>query len=138
MADMVLLDDLERCKVRLVKGQTVAREGMLVSEHMPVAFPAEMFHSLRLKPAVSSESFKISTPLACPRVRVMELLSQTITAEKILELKSAGGAIAADPGQDLLKIAMFDRHHDSGAVALGLLKGFGAKLGANRSHGESR
>jgi adenine deaminase len=25
---------------------------------------------------------------------------------------------------------MFDRHHDSGAVALGLLKGFGAKLGA--------
>ena len=131
-ADMLLLEDLEQCKVRqvLVKGQTVACGGMSVYEQVPIEFPAEMFHSLGLKPAVSSEAFKIFTPLACVRLRVMELLNQTITAERILELKSSSGAVAADPSQDLLKVAMFDRHHDRGAVALGLLKGFGAKLGA--------
>jgi adenine deaminase len=31
---------------------------------------------------------------------------------------------------DMLKVAVFDRHHNSPKVALGFLKGFGAKVGA--------
>ena len=112
-ADMALLEDLERCQVRqvLVKGQTVARQGLSLVDQAPIALPSQMFHSLGLRPTVSSQMFNIASPVATSRIRVMELLNQTITTEKILELNSFGGSVAADLDQDLLKVAMFDRHH---------------------------
>jgi adenine deaminase len=131
-ADMALLEDLERCQVRqvLVKGQTVARQGLSLVDQAPIALPSQMFHSLGLRPTVSSQMFNIASPAATSRIRVMELLNQTITTEKILELNSFGGSVAADLDQDLLKVAMFDRHHGSGKLALGFLKGFSARVGA--------
>jgi adenine deaminase len=60
----------------------------------------------------------------------MELVNSTITSERIIEINSPDGAIAADRQQDLLKVAMFDRHHGSNKIAFGFLHGFGAKIGA--------
>ncbi|HEU5230462.1 MAG TPA: adenine deaminase C-terminal domain-containing protein, partial [Ktedonobacteraceae bacterium] len=40
------------------------------------------------------------------------------------------GEIVADPGRDLLKLAVIERHHASQRVGLGLVKGFGLKRGA--------
>jgi adenine deaminase len=131
-ADIALLEDLEQCRVRqvLVKGQTVAREGQSLVDQTPTELPAEMFRSLRLRPSVSPGMLKISSRGRASKVRVMVLVSQTITAERILELQAAGGALAADLDQDLLKVVMFDRHHGNGKIALGFLQGFGARVGA--------
>jgi adenine deaminase len=40
------------------------------------------------------------------------------------------GAIVADPVRDLLKLVVIERHHASGNVGLGLVKGFGLRRGA--------
>jgi adenine deaminase len=40
------------------------------------------------------------------------------------------GKIVADPERDLLKLVVIERHHASGRVGLGLVKGFGLRKGA--------
>ena len=40
------------------------------------------------------------------------------------------GRLAADPLQDLLKLAVVERHHATGNLGLGLVQGFGLKRGA--------
>src|SRR5262245_66209654 len=47
-----------------------------------------------------------------------------------MSLDARKGYIEADVEQDLLKIAMFDRHEQIGKIAMGFLKGFGTKIGA--------
>jgi adenine deaminase len=60
----------------------------------------------------------------------MELFNHTITSEVVLQLYPRNGTLQADPNQDLMKVAVFDRHGESGRVALGFIKGFGARVGA--------
>ncbi len=40
------------------------------------------------------------------------------------------GEIVADPERDLAKIAVVERHHASGRIGLGLVRGFGLRRGA--------
>ncbi|HWO43412.1 MAG TPA: adenine deaminase C-terminal domain-containing protein [Candidatus Eisenbacteria bacterium] len=131
LADIVFLSDLERVRVEtvVIGGHVVARNGSSLVSGAPMALPAGMTGALRLRPDVTAERFKIRSPLERPTIRVIELVNQTITAERIVAVTAAGGQIGADLDRDLLKIAMFDRH-GTGAVALGFITGFGARLGA--------
>ncbi len=131
-ADLVLLDDLERCRVRdvLIGGRIVARGGSSLVRSTPCALPSDMFHALGLRPTISADAFRIPCANPSAKIRVMELVNSTITAERIIEIKSSEGAIAADRDRDLLKVAMFDRHHGTNKIAFGFLRGFGAKVGA--------
>ncbi|MBI2368252.1 MAG: adenine deaminase [Deltaproteobacteria bacterium] len=131
-ADFVLLDDLEGCRVRevMIGGKIVARDGSSLVRSTPCDLPSDMLHALGLRPVMTAEMFKIPCVKTSAKVRVMELVNSTITAERIIELKAFEGAIAADRERDLLKVAMFDRHHGSNKIAFGFLHGFGAKVGA--------
>jgi adenine deaminase len=131
-ADIVLLDDLEQCHVRqtLIGGKTVADKGVSLVEPRPISLPPEMMHCLTLWAAVSPLSFQIRCPAASVKIRVMELINQTITAEKIIDVNGASGFVEADVYEDLLKVAVFDRHGRSEKAAMGFLKGFGFKAGA--------
>ncbi|HEX9786614.1 MAG TPA: adenine deaminase C-terminal domain-containing protein [Candidatus Binatia bacterium] len=131
-ADIALIDDLEQCHVRevLVGGKIVARNGESEVNKPPLDPARDMLHSLRVGMPVSAETFKITSGTAAPRVRVIDLVSQTITAERIIQFSAPTGIVAANPADDILKVAMFDRHHNSAQVAFGFLKGFGAKMGA--------
>jgi adenine deaminase len=40
------------------------------------------------------------------------------------------GEVVADPQRDLLKLVVIERHHASGRVGLGMVKGFGLREGA--------
>jgi adenine deaminase len=40
------------------------------------------------------------------------------------------GRVVADPGRDLAKIAVVERHHATGRVGKGLVRGFGLRTGA--------
>ena len=52
------------------------------------------------------------------------------TLTDVLALKAKNGYLEADPKQDLLKMAVFERHHETGTKGCGFLKGFGFKKGA--------
>ena len=131
-ADMVVLDDLAACHARevLIAGKVVARHGVPEVAAKAIQLPQDMLYSLKLGIEVTPETFKIPAPNAMPRVRVMELVNQTITAERFVEFSAPSRIVEANPYDDLLKVAMFDRHHQSRQVAFGFLKGLGAKLGA--------
>src|SRR5262249_19054406 len=65
-----------------------------------------------------------------PKIRVMRLLNQNITGEGIISANATSGFIEASIYEDLLKVSVFDRHGNSGKIAIGFLAGFGAKIGA--------
>jgi adenine deaminase len=114
----------------LIGGKLVAKNGVSMVPNSPIAPPASMSADFGVSPGVTPAVFRVATAVPNPRIRAIEMINQTITAETILTVRSGGGAIEADVAQDLLKIAVFERHRGQGRVALGFLKGFGAKIGA--------
>ncbi len=131
-ADMALLQDLESFRVQatMIGGQVVARDGQSLIQGTPISVPQEMMHCLRLHPNISAEQFRIRCPKDNAKIRVIELLNQNITAERVMSVSARNGYVEADVEQDLLKVAMFDRHDQIGRIAMGFLKGFAASIGA--------
>ena len=131
-ADFVLIDDLDRCHVSEVwiGGRPAARRGVSEIESAPIALPQELMHSLRIGATITTETFRIAAPAPNVRVRVMELINQTITVESVVECPAASGALEANLCDDILKVAMFDRRGRCEKPAFGFLKGWGAKVGA--------
>jgi adenine deaminase len=60
----------------------------------------------------------------------MEMVTDLVTAEKVIELPIAGGRIQTDPSQGILKIAAVDRAGHPGKTFVGLVRGFGLTAGA--------
>ena len=82
---------------------------------------------------ITADSFKIAAPKDkdVVKTRVIEIIPNRVgNYERIMELKAKDGYLEADPGQDLLKMAVFERHHETGTKGVGFLKGFGFKKGA--------
>jgi adenine deaminase len=130
-ADIALLEDLEQCHVHgtLIGGETVAKGGQSLVRRAPAPLPQEMLNCLAVPP-VTAAAFGIPCASRSATIRVIELVNQTITAERVVVVNTDTGSVDADLNEDLLKIAVFDRHHGTGRAALGILKGFGARLGA--------
>lgn len=131
-ADILLIDDLPNCRVRevLVAGKVVARDGMSRVREEPPEPPGDMMRSLRIGRAIDPATFKIPASRLAPKVRVMELVNQSITMESIVEMRTADGVVGANPVADILKVAMFDRRPDSPQMAFGFVKGLGVNVGA--------
>lgn len=55
---------------------------------------------------------------------------QLLTDSRIVPLSATDGQVRMDPDRDLLKIAVFERHHGSGHRAVGFVQGFGLRRGA--------
>lgn len=75
------------------------------------------------------ERFRI--PAMGQNIRVIgvipcQIVTQGLTLEAIIE----EGFAVADPERDILKIATVERHHGTGNIGLGFVKGFGFKSGA--------
>ncbi len=67
-------------------------------------------------------------PLRC---RVIGLVPGQLLTEALEEEASVrDGQVVADPARDHAKIAVVERHHATGRVGVGLVKGFGLQAGA--------
>lgn len=63
--------------------------------------------------------------------RVIELIPhQIVTKEKQMTVNVQNGEFLPDGERDIIKLAVFERHHRSGRVGLGLLHGLGLRYGA--------
>src|SRR4030095_2194684 len=114
----------------MIAGKVLARRGASEVATSAIDLPSEMMRSLRVGMVITPDTMRISSPNVAARIRVMELVNQTITAERIIEVKTPARIVEANLDEDLLKVAMFDRHHSSTTVAFGFIKGFGAQVGA--------
>jgi adenine deaminase len=129
VADLVVLDDLRSFQVESVykDGKLVAREGRLLVDTPRTSFPG-VADTMHIRP-VTLDDLRI---LAHPGlVEVIGIEPGQITTLHLREeAPLRHGEIVADPERDLLKLAVIERHHASGRVGLGLVKGFGLKRGA--------
>ncbi len=117
-ADVVLLDDLEGFHASLV-----LKDGRRPDFGVP-ARPG-------LRDTMRSVPVSFAIDGAPERVRVIEIQpGQLITGAAVERPLVVGGRVVADPGRDLAKIAVIERHHATGRVGLGLVRGFGLRAGA--------
>jgi len=65
------------------------------------------------------------------RIRVIETMAdQIVTNMKAVDAPITGNEVVSDPDQDLLKIAVIERHHGTGRTGIGFVRGFGLQRGA--------
>ena len=130
-ADIVLLDDLEGFVARkvFIDGELVAEDGRACFSVEPYAWPDFMTHTMNLGFTPTAETFRIPVerPDGTARVRAMAIEpGDTITRNAVVEVSVVDGALQADPARDVLKVAVFDRHHGAdGTHAFGFVTGFG-------------
>ena len=129
-ADIVLFGDLKDfvTKAVFIEGKKVAESGkyLLPYEKAPI-FPVR--GSMHIKP-FTIDSLKMH--LKSDYVKTIEIIPGGIrTREADAHVKlDKDGDFVYDPNQDICKIAVFERHHNTGKTGLGLLKGYGISAGA--------
>jgi adenine deaminase len=130
VADLIIFDDLKAPHIRQVyaAGHLAAEDGRLVSKTAPaVKIPPALKKTMQ----VDWSRLKLRIPATGERVRVIvSLPDQLVTEERIISAPICEGEVVALPEQDLLKMAVVDRHKASGAVGLGLIAGIGLRQGA--------
>jgi len=128
-ADVAVFDDFENCRASLVlkNGQIVAKEGKPIYE-LPARYRHPLRSSVNIK-SISADDFVI--PSHEGKVNVIGLVPGQITTEWLREKPAVKeGRVVADTSSDIVKLAVVERHHASGNIGLGLVKGFGLKRGA--------
>jgi adenine deaminase len=131
-ADLVLIDDLERCRVTdvFIDGEQVAKDGRLLFDLAPYTYPEKAMRSVHLNLLTASD-FRIPCEGSTADVHAIEVIPARVgTIDRIVSLPVQNGGIEADPAQDVLKVAVFERHKRTGTVGKGFTKGFGIKRGA--------
>jgi len=89
---------------------------------------AAVLDTVRL-PRLDLEDLRLEDPGGPVRV-IRALPHQILTGALELRPSVENGAVVADPSRDLLKLACVERHGRHGAVAVGLVTGFGLQRGA--------
>ena len=130
LADIVLLDDLKDFKVRKVfaKGELVAEDG----KYLP-SFSKEPIDSVSGSIHIgdfSKEKFKMR--LKSDEVWAIEILPGGVLTKKVpVKVKlDKDGEFVFDEKQDIVKVAVVERHKGTGKVGCGFMKGYGLKRGA--------
>jgi adenine deaminase len=119
-ADVLLLDDLES-----FRPARVYKDGAPVEAFERPAIPAAVRATVHTAPL---DGFAIA---ASEHVRVIEIVpGQLITHAREERAPVADGQVVADAERDLAKIAVVERHHATGRIGKGLVRGFGLRAGA--------
>ena len=128
IADIVLLNNLERFDVeKVVVNGTILTDFAPRSGHK-YSYP-EYGTTVRIKP-VKPEDFelKLNSEEGPRKARIIGLIEGELLTEELVEEISG-----IDLARDILKIAVVERHHYTGNIGLGFVKGFGLKTGAAAS-----
>jgi len=133
-ADMVLVEDLEKFRVDRVifGGRVVAERGVLRVWVPRPKYPRRMLETVKV-PEVKPESFLVEAPVpeGSVRVRVIGVVEGVPRTEhRILTLNTIERFVPADPGMDVAKVAVIERHRGTGRMSVGFVQGFGIKRGA--------
>jgi len=70
-------------------------------------------------------------PRAPSKIRIIEIIpNQIVTKEFLATPKIANGELVSDPARDILKLVVVERHHATGNVGVGFVRGFKLRRGA--------
>ncbi|MET0173864.1 MAG: adenine deaminase [Agrobacterium vaccinii] len=125
-ADLVVIDTLQDCKASMVfsAGRRVTDE--LFATRKPVA--AVGLDSVKARPVQASHFGVPATEGETPVIGVMP--GKIITEHRRFTLPTDGNQTSVDLDNDIIKVAVIERHGKNGNHANGFVQGFGLKKGA--------
>lgn len=124
-ADMVLLEDLKDFKVK----QVISRFGRPYTgeEQIPSPIlPPQVFNSVRLS-EISKYDLALRCHVSAPVIKMIPHQLVTELVYRDVERDENGCFI---PSEGMVKLAVIERHHATGSMAVGILEGLGIKHGA--------
>lgn len=125
-ADLVVLDDLEACRVNTVLARGRVVDGALFGARRAV--PPVGYNSVKARP-VTAEAFRI--PGDGRQLSVIGVdPGKIITQHLHRNLPTRDGEVLCDPAQDAIKVAVIERHGKNGNIGRGFVHGFGLRSGA--------
>ena len=128
-ADFLLFNDLKEFNPQrvFILGRQVAENGYL-QVHSDAIEPKNVTGMMHVK---DFSVGRLALHLKKDRVRVIDVIpGGVVTASGEATVKVEKGIWIHDPAADILKIAVIERHHDTGNIGLGLIRGYGLKHGA--------
>ena len=127
-ADFIVFKNLKH-----IEPVEVYKDGVLVAKNDKPLFenhvdiPSEILNTVKF----SFEDLSFDLPLASPNVHVIGLVKHNIITKDLIEHVSIkNGLFEYQPKQDILKLAVIERHHFTKCVGVGLVKGFHLNDGA--------
>ncbi|MEG2699606.1 MAG: adenine deaminase, partial [Hungatella sp.] len=136
LADLVVLKDLKSIEVQQVykAGRLIAEAGECLlkpgkEQNWDAEIQDRVFDSFHMK---EIEEKDLHFAESGEHQRVISLLPhQLITTERIVPYREHPGVAAGvDLEEDIVKLAVLERHHHTGHIGLGFLGGYGLKKGA--------
>ena len=130
LADLVAVDNLENFNAKYVikSGKLVAENGKALFDTSKRYLPENVLNTVHLQKELIADDFVLS--LKGSRAKVMTIEpGGVVTGCEVEEIKSEKGDVCIK-GTDILKLAVVERHKNTGNIGKGLFKGYGFKGGA--------
>jgi adenine deaminase len=129
-ADIVTFDHLEKFQIKKVfkDGVLVAEGGKMLSPSIQKRKTPKPKGSVRVK-LLKKNAFLLQSDQ--PLAKVIQLIPNQIVTKKVIrEILLKDGIAYPNIKEDILKIAVVERHNATGNIGIGFVQGFGFKKGA--------
>jgi adenine deaminase len=130
-ADLLLLDDLQQFSIAQVykNGVLVAENGVYIGEEQHVQPPKDITETVNTA-NVSSEQLQVYMGDAT-KANIIGIIPNNLITEHLIEqVPTENEYFISNTEKDLLKIAVIERHHATGNIGIGVVKGLGIQSGA--------
>jgi adenine deaminase len=128
-ADILLIPDLAEFNAEMViaKGIVICQAGHTLIELPEYCYPDWAVHSVHLPRPLTETDFALRTQKTGQvNVHVVGIIeNQAPTQHLLLPMQVSDGELRSDRTEDIAKLAVIERHHDSGKIQLGFVHGFG-------------
>jgi adenine deaminase len=131
-ADVLIVKDLNKFMPDLVmsKGQVLAEDGKCAIGFTPMNYPDWVLHSMHIPRPLIPSDFSLKVPggikpknVTANVIGIIE--NQAPTRHLRIHVEAQDGEIVPDIKKDLAMVALIERHHNTGAIQIGLVQGFG-------------
>ena len=133
-ADIVLTRDPSNIKAETViaDGRIVAKGGVLATEIISPPFAPRSLRTVRLRRPLKPSDFVVRSNRENSTARIVVIYTpgEILTKKMCQEIMVRDSQIQRNIEQDILKIAVIERHKRTGNIGRGFVKGFGLKRGA--------
>lgn len=128
VADLVVFDDINH-----INPSMTIIDGDIVYEDNSLTFTTSKLDDDSVLDSIklNISDINLDLPLKSDHVRVIQLIENNVTTKEVhRDVTLENGHYINNPEDDILKIAVIERHHYTKNVGLALLEGYGLKNGA--------
>jgi adenine deaminase len=132
-ADFMLTDSIEYIQPGDVyfQGKHVAQNEKLIVPPPPSEYPEWLYQTVKVSKGKEASDFRLSAKGSQALVWVIDLYPDQIINEKFsAKLEVVNGTVVTDPANDILKLAVVERHGKNGNIGITFVRGFGFKNAA--------